>query len=88
MDIYGISTDGVATQAKFAKSESLAFRLLSDPDGSAATKYDALMARMPFAKRMTFVVDAEGVLRKIDTGVRVGSHGADLVKAIKALRDS
>ena len=87
MDVYGISTDGVETQAKFAKSESLAFRLLSDPDGSAAAKYGALMAKMPYAKRMTFVIDGEGTLRKIDSGVRVGTHGADLAKAIKALRD-
>lgn len=86
VDICAISTDGVATQAKFAESESLGFALLSDPDGSAAQKYDALMEKMPYAKRLTFVVDDKGVLRKIDTGVRVGTHGKDLVEAIKALQ--
>ena len=50
-----------------------------------ASKYDVLM-RGRFARRVTFLVDPEGVLRHIDRKVRVESHGADIAARIEALK--
>ena len=84
--IYGISLDDVASQAAFAKAQKLAFPLLSDPDGSVAKKYGAMMGARPMARRMTFVIDEKGILRHIDEKVDVNSHGPDLVALIRKLR--
>lgn len=85
--MYGASLDDVAAQAAFAKAQKLAFPLLSDPDGSAAAKYDVLHPRGGMTKRVTFVIDDQGVLRLIDTEVDVASHGGDLVERIRALQE-
>jgi len=39
-----------------------------------------------FARRVTFVVDPEGVVRHIDTKVDVVRHGAALTKVVERLR--
>ena len=84
--VYGISRDDVKSMAKFAKDQKLGFELLSDPDGSAVDKYGTPYEGRPFSKRVTFVIDPEGVLRHIDNGVQVASHGQDLVAIVKRLQ--
>ena len=74
------------SQAAFAKEQELNFRLLSDPDGSAAAKYGAARPERPYARRLTFVIDENGVLRHIDDEVDVKQHGADLAALIRKLR--
>ena len=82
--VYGISMDDVASQAKFAKMQKLNFSLLSDPDGSVATKYGVGGRRFP--RRNTFVIDEKGVLRHISKKVNVRAHGKDLAELIQKLR--
>ncbi len=84
--MFGISLDDVASQAAFAKSQELEYPLLSDPDGSVAAKYGVLMKGRPFARRVTFIIDAKGVIRAIDRKVDVKQHGDDLVELIGELR--
>lgn len=84
--MYGASLDDVASLAKFAKDQELEFSLLSDPDGSAATRYGVLSGKARWASRVTFVIDEQGVLRAIEDGVKVRTHGEDLVKLIERLK--
>jgi peroxiredoxin Q/BCP len=88
VQVFGISTDDVNAQKKFAEEQELKYSLLSDPDGSAAGKYGVLRERRgsKMASRVTFIIDDKGVLRGIDQGVSVASHGADLTKLITELR--
>lgn len=86
VDVYGISMDSVADQAKFTKAQELNFPLLSDPDGSAAAKYQVRMKDRPLAARVTFVIDEQGTVRHIDREVNVDSHGSDLISLLRALR--
>jgi peroxiredoxin Q/BCP len=86
--VYGVSTDDVASAAKFVEEQKLGFPLLSDPDGSATAKYGALMRDRPFAMRYTFVLDPEGTLRHADTAVRTATHGPDLLAVLRRLRGS
>jgi peroxiredoxin Q/BCP len=81
-----VSTDDVASVAAFAKAQEATFRFLSDPDGGVARKYDVLLPERGFAKRVTFLVDPEGVVRSVDGGVKVDSHGKDIVEELKRLR--
>jgi peroxiredoxin Q/BCP len=81
-----VSLDSVADQKRFHEAEKLPFPLLSDPDGSVAAKYGVLMKDKPFAERVSFVIDPQGVLRAIDREVDVTSHGVDLVALIERLQ--
>jgi len=83
--VYGLSTDDVKSQAQFVKQQELNFQLLSDPDGSMASKYDILW-RGAYTKRVTFVIDPKGVLRAIDDAVKVRQHGQDLVDLLTRLQ--
>jgi peroxiredoxin len=79
----------VAAQAAFAKAQKIEFELLSDPDASVGAKYGALRPRPrrpAFARRVTFIIDDQGVLRHIDEKVDVRGHGAALVRIIEKLK--
>ena len=81
-----MSLDDVKAQAEFVKQQELNFPLLSDPDASASARLGVLMEGKPYTNRITIVVDDKGVVRLVDTGVKVESHGKDLVEAIKKLK--
>lgn len=84
--VAGISLDDVSSQRSFHEAQKLNFPLLSDPDGSVAAKYGALLADKPYSARVTFVIDDKGILRHADGKVNVASHGADLAGVVRGLR--
>ena len=86
MNVYGISLDDVQSQAQFHESQELTFPLLSDPDGSVARKYGVLAADAGYTERVSFILDEEGILQKIDTQVNVTTHGDDLLTMIQELQ--
>ena len=61
----------------FARQHQLNYVLLSDPGHKAAAAYGVLMPN-GFAKRTTFVIDRDGIIRYVDTKVNVQTHGKDL----------
>ena len=86
IDVYGISLDSVQEQAQFVEKHHLNFPLLSDPDGSVATKYGVLDPTAQFTRRVTFVIDDQGILRQIVDKVDVAKHGADIAALVDELR--
>jgi len=72
--------------AQFAEKQKAPYAMLSDPDGSVATKYGVLDPSGKYAQRVTFVLDDKGVLRKIVDKVDVKSHGEDLAALLEELR--
>jgi peroxiredoxin Q/BCP len=84
--VAGVSLDDVKSQREFHEQQKLNFPLLSDPDGSVAAKYGAMMKDKPYSARVTFVIDDKGVLRHRDEKVNVASHGADLAGVVRGLR--
>lgn len=78
--VYGVSTDPLETNKKFAESLNLEFAILSDEGGSVAKKYDVLMAERGMASRTTFVVNKEGKIAYVEAG----SGAVDPAGAAKA----
>ena len=64
--VLGVSLDDLDTQKRFAESLKLPFPLLADPKGEAVDAYD--VRGVPYAKRVTFVIDGEGFVTKILEG--------------------
>ena len=84
--VLGISPDPVKRLQKFVEKEGLNFPLLSDEDHSVAELYGVwgekkFMGRTYIGvKRMTFIIDAEGVLRHIIDKVKTKSHHSDVLQ--------
>jgi len=89
--IVGVSPDSVASHQRFASKYGLPFTLLSDPEQALASQYGVWALKKNYGReymgivRSTFLVDAEGVIRKVWRGVRVNGHVADVQAAAAAL---
>jgi peroxiredoxin Q/BCP len=74
--VVGISRDSVESHAGFRKAHRLGFPLLSDPDGRVAQLFGvnhSLFRLLP--GRVTFVVDKNGIIRKIfDSQLKFKKH--------------
>jgi peroxiredoxin Q/BCP len=63
--VLGISTDKLEDQAKFTDKESLNFPLLADADKQITKAYGVLNTQRGMAQRATFIIDKQGIVRKI-----------------------
>lgn len=68
--VLGLATDPEAEVRDFAKSLSLTFPLLADPDARVARRYGVYDTVFGFARRTTVVVGADGHVTEIHTGGR------------------
>ena len=89
--VLGVSPDSVASHEKFRGKYKLNFPLLADPDKAVAKKYGAFGEKVMYGKkvtgmiRSTFVIDGEGVVRKVFPRVKVDGHADKVLEAVKAL---
>jgi len=89
--VLGVSGDSLASHDKFSAKYKLNFPLLSDPDKAVAKKYGAWGEKVLYGKktvgmiRSTFVIDGEGVVRKVFPRVRVDGHADKVLEALSTL---
>jgi peroxiredoxin Q/BCP len=76
-EILGVSTDTVKSHQKFVDKFQLNFPLLSDDKKEVTKSYGAL-GFTGSAKRMTFLIDKNGILKKIVAKVKVDGHSKEL----------
>jgi peroxiredoxin Q/BCP len=84
-EILGVSTDSVKSHQKFVTKYQLNFPLLADDQKEVAKKYGALGLLGGSAKRMTFLINKKGVIKKIVAKVKVDGHSQELQEALKNL---
>ena len=65
--VFGISTDDIETNKKFAESLNLEFALLSDAKGEASKKF-GIYNENKMSNRTTFVVDKAGKIAHVESG--------------------
>jgi thioredoxin-dependent peroxiredoxin len=86
--IVGISPDAAKAQAKFKQKFDLPFVLLADVDHKAAEAYGVWKEKSMYGKkymgieRTTFVIDTDGVIKKIFPKVRVEGHADEVFAAV------
>ena len=78
------STDTLADNTAFAEKNAATFPILADPDKTVSEAYGVL-APMGYARRWTFYIDPDGVIRKIDKEVSPAEAGRQLVANLEAL---
>jgi peroxiredoxin Q/BCP len=89
--VLGVSGDSIASHDKFKAKYKLNFPLLSDPDKAVAKKYGAWGEKVLYGKksvgmiRSTFVIDGEGVVRKVFPRVKVDGHAEKVLEVVSEL---
>tara|TARA_R110000764_G_scaffold48044_3_gene106875 strand:+ start:3556 stop:4023 length:468 start_codon:yes stop_codon:yes gene_type:complete len=89
--IYGVSRDSLRTHSNFKAKHEFPFELISDPDEQLCKLFDVIKLKKLYGKeyegieRSTFLIDANGVLRKEWRKVKVPGHVAEVLAATQAL---
>lgn len=81
--VIGISTDSVESHKAFAKNHDLPFHLISD-DGGAIAKSFGVPNRVGFLSRQTFVIGADGNVKKIYRDVDVSKHASEVLADVRS----
>jgi peroxiredoxin Q/BCP len=86
--IVGVSPDAARAQAKFKQKFDLPFVLLADVDHKAAEAYGVWKEKSMYGKkymgieRTTFVIDTDGVIKRIFPKVKVEGHAEEVLGAV------
>jgi peroxiredoxin Q/BCP len=89
--VLGVSPDSLSAHEKFKTQHKINFPLLSDTEKKVAKKYGAFGEKVMYGKkvkgmiRSTFVIDADGIVRKVFAKVKVDGHDEQVLEALKAL---
>ena len=82
--IFAISIDTVESQKKFVEEYSIPYLHLSDTQKDTCKKYSGTnIAGM--AKRATFIIDKNGIIKNIFRDIDVKNHGKQIVESLKKL---
>ena len=82
--VVGVSTDDVASHRAFADEHDLPFPLLADTEGAIAESY-GVPVRMGFTSRTTFLIDSDGIIRRVFEDVDPAVHVDEVLAAISEL---
>ena len=84
--ILGVSADNSQSHKAFAEKYHLPFSILADPEkriiGAFGVKTIPVLG---FASRVTFLIDREGVVRKVITDTRTKDHDQQVLAFLKAM---
>jgi peroxiredoxin Q/BCP len=89
--VLGISADSVESHQKFAEKYGLPFPLLADTDTTVSQLYGVWKERNLYGKkfmgvnRETFLIDKDGIVRKIWHKVKPDDHAQEVLDAIEEL---
>ena len=89
--IFGISRDSLASHAKFCAKFGFGFELLADEEEKACKLFDVIHEKNMYGRkvmgivRSTFLLDAEGKLRRAWRKVKVTGHAEEVLEALASL---
>ncbi len=86
-EVVGISSDTVASHERFVAKHDLPFTLLSDEQSKVRTIYGVPSTLGLFPGRVTYVIDAEGVVRRVfSSQLGVERHVEEALRALRSAR--
>jgi thioredoxin-dependent peroxiredoxin len=88
--ILGVSVQDEKTHQAFCTKEGLHFKLLADTQKEVSGRYGSLMNLMftKLSSRHTFLIDPQGIIRKVWLIVHVQTHSRDVLSALDAPQNS
>lgn len=82
--VLGVSADDTSSHKAFSTKFSLPFSLLADPNRTIIEAYGVKMPVVGFAKRVTFVIDRNGIIRRILKEVDTKRHDQQVLEILKS----
>jgi peroxiredoxin Q/BCP len=88
--VLGVSVDTAQSHKDFCAKEGLNFKLLADPDATVSAEYGSVMDYKgeKLAARNTFIINPEGQIAKVYTGVKPAEHSEQVLKDLSELKKS
>src|SRR5262245_851241 len=88
--ILGVSVDTAQSHKDFCSKKGLNFKLLADPDAKVSTEYGSVMdyKGQKLAARNTFIINPNGDIAKVYTGVKPAEHSDQVLKDLAGLKKS
>jgi peroxiredoxin Q/BCP len=84
VEVVGVSFDDPAANAAFVQAEGFPFRLLSDTDRALAKKVGAVASDdAPVARRVSYLVGADGKVQQSYGDVTPATHAADVISDLQ-----
>lgn len=89
--ILGVSRDSLASHEKFKEKQGFPFDLLSDPEEKLCRQFDVIQEKSLYGRkfmgvvRSTFLIDADGKLRREWRNVKVKGHAEEVLDAVKSI---
>jgi thioredoxin-dependent peroxiredoxin len=85
-EVVGVSPDTHEVQCDFAAATGAAYPMVGDPSAGIARSYDVVWPLLKRVQRVTFVIDAQGIIRGIfHHELLVGHHVRMVVRAVQGL---
>ncbi|MCL6649824.1 MAG: thioredoxin-dependent thiol peroxidase [Chloroflexi bacterium] len=90
--VIGASADSVESHRKFAEKYGLPFPLVADVDHQVAEQYGVWSEKSMYGRtfwgvdRTTFLIDEEGIVRKVWRKVDPKAHVPEVIAAVDELR--
>jgi thioredoxin-dependent peroxiredoxin len=86
--ILGVSVDSAESHKDFCAKEGLNFKLLSDSDAAVSTRYGSVKEYngAKLSARNTFIIDPEGKIVKVFTGVHPDVHSEEVLAELGKLQ--
>lgn len=78
--VLGVSRDDRDSHQKFKEKYGLPFPLLVDSDGEITKAYD--VDGGGYAKRVTYIIDGNGNITKVDSNVNTSTHAGDVLASM------
>jgi peroxiredoxin Q/BCP len=85
-EVLGISVDDIASHRKFKEKERLNFPLVADTNFMISRSFGAFNEERQMSRRMTFIIDKNGIVRHIMPKVDVRAHAEEVLQALKSIR--
>ncbi len=82
--LFAISIDTIDSQMKFVKDYNVPYLHLSDTEKNVCKTYAGLNIA-GLAKRSTFVIDKQGIVRIIFRDIDVKQHGNQIIESLKKI---
>ncbi len=89
--VLGISRDGLKTHENFKAKQGFPFDLISDSEEQLCQRFEVMKDKNMYGKkvrgieRSTFLIDAEGIVRRVWRKVKIEGHAEEVLAAVRAL---
>lgn len=89
--IFGISKDSIKSHLNFIDKQKITFELIADVECNLCKKFDIWKEKSMFGKnymgieRSTFLIDSNGIIRKIWRNVKISGHVDQVLSEAKIL---